>query len=474
MLSNCSFSSLFRQQIHFDLTNSQQFALQKLSNFVCNQTDNQVFILNGYAGTGKTTLVSALVRTLQFFHKKCILLAPTGRSAKVFSLYSGQKAYTIHKCLYYAKEQGERREFTRRYNKCVNTLFIVDEASMIADGLTDSPVMGNKSLLEDLFSYLLEGRGCQLLLVGDHAQLPPVHFDESPALSAEYIQRNFNVSVDHAILTDVTRQAYNSGILHNASRLRAQMERDIYTFPLFSGNNFADCCRVNGEDLEELFATLYGKNNVEDIVTITYSNKRAYIYNQEIRHRILYKENELAAGDLLIAVHNNYFWIQDDAEVGFIANGDAMEILSINKLQMLYGFHFADVTVRMCDYPNHEAIDIKIILESLDGEGASLNEAQRRQLYNAVEEDYADIATKKERYRKMKQDPFLNAVQVKFSYALTCHKTQGGQWPIVLLDQGIMKEGALDKSYLRWLYTALTRATKQVYLINFADCFFEK
>lgn len=414
------------------------------------------------------------MRTLKVIRKNCILLAPTGRSAKVFSAYSGQKAYTIHKCLYYTKMKDGMREFTRRPNRLCNTVFIVDEASMIADGAGDSPLFGSRSLMDDLFSYIFEGQGCQLLLVGDDAQLPPVHCEESPALSIDYIKRNFDLNAHCATLTDVTRQTQDSGILHNASRLRYKMQQADFSFPLFSPPKFPDCRRVNGEDLEELLCTLYNQHETEDIVVVTYSNKRAYVYNQEIRHRILYKEELISSGDFVIAVKNNYFWIKDDAEVGFLANGDNMEILSINKIQELYGFHFADVTVRLCDYPTHDNIDIKIILESLDSEGAALSREQNSLLYNEISKDYEDIATQKERHQKMRNDPFLNAVQVKFSYALTCHKTQGGQWPVVLLDQGIVKDGILTKSYFRWLYTAMTRATRQVFLINFADTFFEK
>lgn len=474
MHSNAVFARNFRQQIPFELTHSQSMALEQLTEFVCSPADNQIFILNGYAGTGKTTLVSALVRTLKMFQKRCILLAPTGRSAKVFSVYSGQKAYTIHKCLYWTKSKDGIREFTRRPNRCPNTLFIVDEASMIADSTSDGPVFGARSLMDDLFSYIFEGHNCQLLLVGDAAQLPPVHYDESPALSIEYIQRNFDLSAHSATLTDVTRQTQDSGILYNASQLRLKMEENAFSFPIFAAPTFADVQRINGGDLEELLNSLYSHHDCDEIVTITYSNKRAYRYNQEIRHRVLYREERLCTGDFVIAVKNNYFWIKDDNEVGFIANGDNMEILSINKIEELYGFRFADVTVRLCDYPNHDSIDIKVIVDSLESEEAALSNVQSNQLYEEVAKDYADIPTKRERYLKMREDPYLNAVQIKFSYALTCHKTQGGQWPVVLLDQGIIKDGVPDKSYFRWLYTALTRASQQVYLINFADELFER
>ena len=473
-MSPLDFARLFRDEIPFELTESQRTAGRALTNFVCNPSENQVFILNGYAGTGKTTMVSALVRTLKQVHKRCVLLAPTGRSAKVFSVYSGQKAYTIHKCLYWAREKDGIREFTRRPNKNTHTVFIVDEASMIGDGSGDSPLFGSRSLMDDLFTFVFEGDHCQLLLVGDNAQLPPVNFDESPALDIEYIRRNFNLTVHSASLTDVTRQTQDSGILHNASLLRDKMMSEDFTFPIFDAPVFPDCQRVNGEDLEELLNTLYGRYEPDEIVTVTYSNKRAYVYNQEIRHRILYREEQLSAGDFVIAVKNNYFWVQDDDEVGFIANGDNMEILSINKIEELYGFRFADVTARLCDYPDHDSIDIKVILDSLDCEGPSLSREESNRLYEAVLQDYADIPTKKERYQKMREDPYLNAVQAKFSYALTCHKTQGGQWRVVLLDQGLIQDGILTKSYFRWLYTALTRATEQVYLINFNDTFFKQ
>ena len=468
------FARLFRDQIPFELTESQRTAGRDLTNFICNPSENQVFILNGYAGTGKTTMVSALVKTLKMVRKKCVLLAPTGRSAKVFSVYSGQKAYTIHKCLYWVREKDGLREFTRRPNKNSHTVFIVDEASMIGDGAGESPLFGSRSLMDDLFSFVFEGQDCQLLLVGDDAQLPPVNFDESPALDIDYIRRNFNLTVHSATLTDVTRQTQDSGILHNASLLRNKMMDEDFPFPIFAAPVFPDCQRVNGEDLEELLNTLYGRYESDEIVTVTYSNKRAYVYNQEIRHRILYREEQLSAGDFVIAVKNNYFWVKDDDEVGFIANGDNMEILSINKIQELYGFRFADVTARLCDYPDHDSIDIKVILDSLDCEGPALNREESNRLYEAVSQDYADIPTKKERYRKLREDPYLNAVQAKFSYALTCHKTQGGQWRVVLLDQGLIQDGILTKSYFRWLYTALTRATEQVYLINFNDAFFNQ
>ncbi|HNW68123.1 MAG TPA: ATP-dependent helicase, partial [Bacteroidales bacterium] len=333
-------------------------------------------------------------------------------------------------------------------------------------------LFGNRSLLDDLFSFVFEGDHCQLLLVGDDAQLPPVNYEDSPALSIEYIQRNFALHATSCALTDVTRQSHESGILFNASLLRRKIQNEIYEFPIFSHTKFDDCIRVNGEDLEDLLYSLHGKYSSDEVVIITYSNKRAFIYNQEIRHRILYRDEQIATGDYVIAVKNNYFWIKDDAEVGFIANGDNMEVLAINKIQELYGFHFADVTVRLCDYPHHDNIDIKIILESLDSEGAALSAQQNNLLYNEISKDYEDISSKRLRYLKMKENPFLNAVQVKFSYSLTCHKTQGGQWAVVLLDQGLIKDGILTKSYFRWLYTALTRATEKVYLINFNDAFF--
>jgi exodeoxyribonuclease-5 len=441
--------------------------LQQLAVFICENSDNQLFILKGYAGTGKTSLLSAIVKSLKHIGQRTVLLAPTGRAAKVFSSYARAKAYTIHKMLYRISMKDGVLRVNRRENKAHNVLFIVDEVSM----LSSSPIgnLSPRSLLDDLMQFVYEGDNCKMIFVGDDAQLPPVHSDESPALDMAFLQRNFSVDIDSCILTEVVRQANNSGILFNANILRKKIVQEKYDFPLFSKQPFPDLLRVNGIDLEELLNTLYSKYNTEELVIITRSNKRAYFFNEEIRRRILFRDNNIEAGDYLMIVKNNYYWVDEVSEVGFLANGDIMEILSINKREELYGFHFADVTVRLCDYPDFEHIDIKIILESLESPEASMPTAQHQLLYEQVALDYEDIKDRRLRALKVKNSPYLNAVQVKFSYSLTCHKTQGGQWQVVLVDKGFIPNNTFDKEYLRWLYTALTRATEMVYLINFED-----
>lgn len=469
MLSKNAFLSLFRSQIPFEPTLGQERAIDMLSDFVTTSQTNGLFVLKGYAGTGKTTLVSALVKTLNKLHQRVVLLAPTGRAAKVFSVYSGNKAFTIHKHIYRVQMREGMLNFSRKDNKLSHTLFIVDEVSMISDSQQRSDLFSSRSVLDDLINFVFEGDQNKLLFIGDDAQLPPVHSDESPALQTEYLKHAFHLSLSSCQLTDVVRQALDSGILFNANQLRRKLKQEDYDFPYFKAGNFPDFQRISGSTLEDELNTLYNHYDHDEIVTITRSNKRAYMFNSEIRNRILFRENQIAAGDYLMAVKNNYYWVDEGSEVGFIANGDIMEILSINKKQELYGFHFADVTVRLCDYPQYPSIDVKLILESLDCEAASLSQEDSNRLYQEVSMDYQDIANKRQRYLKIKNDPFLNAVQVKFAYSLTCHKTQGGQWKVVFVDQGYLPDDGIDKEFVRWLYTALTRATEKVYLINFKD-----
>ena len=453
----------------YEPTPSQEEAIGRLADFIYEKGDRFLFLLRGYAGTGKTTLVSALVNALEDVRVRTVLLAPTGRAAKVLSQYAGKKAFTIHKWIYrVATRQGLRR-FVRKENIFSHTLFIVDEASMISAEGGMGEIPGLSSLLEDLMDYVFSGEHNRMLFIGDDAQLPPVHSDESPALNEDFLRSAFPVTIREGSLTDVVRQAEDSGILFNATLLRDKINSNDPSFPLFSGRLFPDFTRVRGGELEELFNNLYDRNDCDEIVTVTRSNKRAYLFNNEIRSRVLYRENRIATGDYLMAVKNNYYWIEEGSEVGFLANGDIMEVTAIHKQQELYGFSFADVTVRLCDYPNYPDIDIKIILESLEYDGPSLSPEDYRKLYLAVSEDYEDIADRRERAKRIKNDPYLNAVQVKFSYALTCHKTQGGQWKHVLVDQGYLTEDGLDREFLRWLYTAVTRGTENVYLINFND-----
>jgi exodeoxyribonuclease-5 len=464
--------SAFQERLHkhfgFPPTESQAEAIEQLTEFIYGKGENFLFQLTGYAGTGKTSLVSALVKALTDIGVHIVMLAPTGRAAKVLSQYAGRKAYTIHKWIYRVTNKDGIHRFVRRENKDSHTLFIVDEASMISAQGSLNDLVGN-SLLDDLMEFVYLGDSNRMLFVGDDAQLPPVHADESPALDADYLRSAYDVQVFGARLTDVVRQSLDSGILYNATMVRDKINAGDYTFPLFSGREFEDFQRVTGGEMEELLNTLYNNHDSDEIVLVTRSNKRAFQFNNAVRSRVLFRENIIATGDYIMAVKNNYYWLDELSEAGFLANGDIMEIMSINKQQELYGFHFADVTVRLCDYPEHPNVDIKIILESLDCDGPSLSHEANQNLYHAVAEDYMDIINPRARFLKIKNDPYLNAVQVKFAYALTCHKTQGGQWKHVLIDQGYIPDDTLDKEFFRWMYTAVTRGTENVYLLNFKD-----
>ncbi len=467
--SRGTFEENLRRNFGFPPTASQSEAMDRLADFIYGKGENFLFQLSGYAGTGKTSLVSALVKTLAGIGVHIVMLAPTGRAAKVLSQYAGRKAYTIHKWIYRVYSKDGARRFVRRENKDSHTLFIVDEASMISAQGGVNEMVGN-SLLDDLMEFVFLGDSNRMLLVGDDAQLPPVHADESPALDADYLKSAYNVEVFGARLTDVVRQSLDSGILYNATLVRGKLIAGDYNPPLFSGRPFEDFRRVSGSEMEELLNTLYNDQDHDEIVIVTRSNKRAFQFNNAVRSRVLFRENAIASGDYIMAVKNNYYWLDEvTSEAGFLANGDILEIMSIHRQQELYGFHFADVTVRLCDYPEHPYVDIKIILESLDCDGPSLSYEANQKLYQAVAEDYMEILNPRARFLKIKEDPFLNAVQVKFAYALTCHKTQGGQWGHVLIDQGFLPDNSTDKEYLRWMYTAVTRGTERVYLLGFND-----
>ena len=436
-------------------------------------------MLKGYAGTGKTSLVSAIIQSAPQLKIKTLLLAPTGRAAKVLSGYSRRKAYTIHKKIYTTMIDGSGAvHCVRSQNKHSYTLFIVDEASMIGTDSMDGALFGRRSLLEDLIDYVEEGYHCRLLLIGDTAQLPPVGSQESPALSVDYLQSVSDMKLYDYELTEVVRQESMSGILHNATQIRDRIammdDYDDVELPLFDTEGFPDVIRLQGEDLEDTLNSEYSAASQEDVVFVTRSNKRANQFNQEIRNRILFREEEVNAGDYLMIVKNNYFWLDKESDMGFIANGDIVEVLSVRNHQDIYGFHFVDVTARFIDYPDVPNLDCKVMLETLHSESPSLTREESQQLFTAVLEDYADIPIKSERLRMVRENPYFNALQVKFAYALTCHKTQGGQWPTVFIDQGYMTDEMMNKEYLRWLYTAMTRATRKVYLLNFKKEFYSE
>ena len=444
-----------------------------MARFLYDSDPRSAFLLKGYAGTGKTSLVSALIQTLPSLRVNSLLLAPTGRAAKVISSYAERPAYTIHKKIYMTVTDSTGAVRTvRAVNKHAYTLFVVDEASMI--GL--EPTSSRQSRLEDLIDYVYDGNHCRLMLIGDSAQLPPVGQSESPALDERYLSAAFSLNVLSAELTEVVRQRQLSGILSGATALRGQIATlpggDEASLPLFNPNG-TDVIRLAGEDLMETLFREYGDFALDQVVVICRSNKRANLFNQGIRNSVLFREEEVNAGDYLMVVKNNYFWLDEESTIGFIANGDIVEVLSVRHVQELYGFRFADATVRFVDYPDEEPRDCKLLLSTLYSESPSLTGEESNTLFSNVMEDYADLPHKADRLRELRRNPYYNALQVKFAYALTCHKTQGGQWRTVIVDQGFLPpDMKLDREYLRWLYTAFTRATDRVYLLNFESRFF--
>ena len=445
-----------------------------MAHFLYDADPRSLFLMKGYAGTGKTSLVSALIQVLPQLRVNTVLLAPTGRAAKVIAGYSGRQAYTIHKKIYMTvTDAGGAIRTVRAINKHAYTLFIVDEASMIGV----EPTSTRQSLLEDLVDYVYDGNHCRLMLIGDTAQLPPVGQSESPALDERFLSASFCLNLISCELTEVVRQQQLSGILGNATALRSQIALlspgEAAQLPLFDVGGTTDVVPLSGEDLMETLFREYGSYALEDVVVVTRSNKRANLFNQGIRNSVLFREEEVNAGDYLMVVKNNYFWLDEESTIGFIANGDIVEVLSVRNVQELYGFRFADATVRFVDYPDEEPRDCKLMLSTLYSESPSLTHEESERLFNTVMEDYAELPHKADRLRELRQNPYYNALQVKFAYALTCHKTQGGQWRTVIVDQGFLGENSVDRDYLRWLYTAFTRATEKVYLLNFDATFFK-
>ena len=459
----------------FDLTLKQDAFLKKIAQFVLSENQDELFVLKGYAGTGKTTLLSNLVHQLPLVHKKYVMLAPTGRAAKVISNYAKQPAYTIHKKIYYPKkDKNSGMAFTMQANKHKNTVFIVDESSMISDSLTDATMYTHGSLLDDLMYYVYSGQNCKLIIVGDTAQLPPVGMDESPALNEQKLAMNYDMKVDFIELTEVMRQEEDSGILYNATELREQLQQEFYDFFEFDVKPFKDIIRLqDGYETLDAISDAFYKKGTEETIFIVRSNKRANQYNQQIRTRILDIDSEISAGDYIMVVKNNYFWLKDSKVTDFIANGDVLEILQIYRHHELYGFRFASVKVRMIDYPDLEPFDTIVLLDTLHSESASLSYAESNKLYQEVLLDYQDEITAYRRMQKVKNNEYFNALQIKFSYAVTCHKSQGGQWDTVFIEQPYLPDG-VSKDYMRWLYTALTRAKEKVYLIGFNDDFFNE
>ena len=465
MLNN-DLSQQIKRNFSYKSTEEQENTLNSFSNFLLSSSQEKILILRGYAGTGKTSLVSALVKTLDEVGRKCVLLAPTGRAAKVFSLYSHHPAYTIHRRIYRQRVfSGDMDNFTLNTNLHRQTLFIVDEASMIANEGISGASFGTGRLLDDLIEYIYSVPGCSLMLVGDTAQLPPVGEVQSPALSAAVLQ-GYGLEVTECLLTQVVRQAADSGILYNATRLRqAIMNEECFMLPSVKIGSCPDVKVIQGGDLIETISESYDKAGMDETIVICRSNKRANLYNKGIRNTILYREDELNAGDVLMVAKNNYFWGADCKELDFIANGDVAVVRRVRRVREMYGFRFADALLCFPDYADLE-LEVTLLLDTLHHDSPSLPREQSERLFEAVSEDYAHLPTKRERIKKIKEDPYYNALQVKYAYAVTCHKAQGGQWQRVFLDQGYLTEELVSPDYYRWLYTAFTRATEILYLVN--------
>lgn len=469
-------NNILLQQFSWPPTVQQKEVFTLLAEFIHNFSKDSCFILKGYAGTGKTTIISALVKSLPAIRKKTVLLAPTGRAAKVMGAYSGRNALTIHKKIYRKRSiTSLQMDFELAENLHEDTLFIIDEASMIT---TEGFTLFSNGLFSDLISYVQSGKNCSLMLVGDSAQLPPVGLAKSPALDSEFVQSEFNLQIYTYELTDVVRQDKNSGILFNATKIRNEIRFDEespqYTFPKFITTPFKDIYRMNGDRLIEALHYAYDKYDPENCMVICRSNKSANLYNKHIRNQILFREEEITGGDRIMVVKNNYYWLQqhDESHTGFIANGDMAVIKKVSNLHEMHGFRFADLYLEFMDNNEGDAIRCRVNLDSLHVDAPSLPYEQQQQLYESIAKDYEDILQKKDRMEAIKKDPYYNALQLKFAYAITCHKAQGGQWPLVFVDQGYMTDEMLNTEFLRWLYTGITRATKELFLVNFNEKFY--
>ncbi len=474
---NENIANLIVDDFAFTPTDDQQNAITLLSRFLSNFTAKDLFILRGYAGTGKTTLVSTLVNILPKIQKRTVLLAPTGRAAKVLASYAHKPASTIHRKIYRSNSAGGAgfSNVSLQENKHTQTLFIVDEASMINDSYSNGEGFDSRNILDDLIQYVYSGSNCKILLVGDSAQLPPIGSELSAAIDAEQMRAKFGFDIFTYELKEVLRQQQNSGILANATYLRRQIERHKITGKLFKTIGFDDITAIDGSQLEEALNDAYSHYDIDQIAVITRTNKRANLYNQEIRSRILFKDESLTTGDYMMVVKNNYFWLPEDSSAGFIANGDIIEIRKVTKRQSMYDFDFVDSQFTLCDYPEHEPVEARLLTNTIMSEAPALTRQENNDLYEQVKADYSEIKNKAKLYATIKKDPWYNALQVKFAYALTCHKTQGGQWNVVFIDQGYLTRDMVNIEYLRWLYTAITRATDKVFLVNFhPDFFLEK
>lgn len=459
-------------KISFDATINQKKIIESLSGFLAEEDYSKIFILNGYAGTGKTTLISALVAALKDLGIKCVLLAPTGRAAKVLTQYSSQTAYTIHKKIYRERTTADyESKFSLNINRDRGAVYIVDEASMLSAGGDSVSAFGSGNLLEDLITYVRQGKECRLILVGDDAQLPPVGADFSPALEpSELLPYG---QVEYGTMNDVVRQSVDSGILFNATLVRCMLENNLCEVPHFD-TSFDDFRSIGGGELMECLQDCYDRYGRDETIVITRSNKRANRYNEGIRRYTLSAEEEIESGDMLMIVKNNYHYTErvENSPMSFVANGDTARLKRIRRFEEFYGFRFIDAVLSFPDYDDYE-LECKVMLDTLSSESPSLTREQSQQLFCEVEKDYTDIRSKIKRYKAIRENPHFNAMQVKFAYAVTCHKAQGGQWRAVFIDRCLFGDEPMTRDMLRWLYTAITRATERVYLVNFDERFFE-
>ena len=467
MLNN-DLTQQIKQIFSYAPTEEQEKAIISFTNFLLSPDAQAVFVMKGYAGTGKTALVGAMVQTLALLGRKCVLLAPTGRAAKVFARHAAHPAYTLHRRIYRQRAFGGEDNFTLAPNLSRRTLFIVDEASMIPNSGLAGSLFGSGRLLDDLTEYVYGGEGCRLMLVGDTAQLPPVGEEESPALSAGVLE-GYGLHVTGCELTQVVRQTGRQGILENATRLRRLITGGRFgSLPALGVGRHPDVRLIASGELAETLGGCYDRAGTDETIVICRSNRRANLYNNGIRSTVLYRDDELSAGDMLMMAKNNYFWGSACKELDFIANGDVACVRRVRRVREMYGFRFADVVLSFPDYGGLE-LETRILLDTLQSDAPALTREQGETLFTRVMEDYADIPLKRERLKRLKEDPYYNALQVKFAYAVTCHKAQGGQWKHVFVDQGYLTADLLTPDYFRWLYTAVTRATETLYLVNWPE-----
>lgn len=483
-MTQAEFIRYIREDFKLPPTHDQQVAMETFTRFLADRGERVAMIMRGSAGTGKTSLAGAMLRTLRRFGQKVMVMAPTGRAAKVFSLHSGMPAYTIHRRIYREKSyQGLDGRFNLNNNRYSNVLFVVDEASMVSSIPSFDSAFGSGSLLDDLMQYVFNGAGCRLLFIGDCAQLPPIGEAEAPALCAATIE-HYGIRVYQSDLNEVLRQGADSGILYNATYIRHLITHDTATeLPKITLRGFADIERVDGNELIDSLEACYSRAGIDETIVVTRSNKRANLYNQGIRNRVLDREEMLSSGDMLMIVRNNYFWtdrlgaeglsakgkeVQPDNTPAFLANGDRARVMRVSRERELYGFRFADVWLRFPDYDDFE-MEATLLLDSLITDAPALTQEQNEQLFRGVMVDYADLPTKLDRLKALRSDIYFNALQVKFAYAVTCHKAQGGQWQYVYVDQGYMTADMLTPDYIHWLYTAFTRATEKLFLINWPE-----